>query len=246
MGHGPEESPSLNSKTEVRTRYSLVDSTPPQVQEDSKTWRPWPFNSKTVVADEKKEKKVSTPRRSRAKSMPRKKPTNIEGEEKVRFRSRTRSVPCNALHRRSMKEKNDGSVIYPQQVRSFTTSTRGSIINRGDSVRLFSLTNTSDESAQNSPRVSSSSSPSVSPGELKTFRDIFRSRNTHQKRPTSCSSVEVEPHHVLLMGGVGVGKSSLAQQFMTSEDVTQLDHQIDQLPGEIIFIESAYFLCGKC
>ena len=281
MGCNPEDSPSLNQGTRRRTRYSLVDGDllptdcstledSPQHLQNQPLLRLWQFNgppsypsawimSKNRTTCQGQGSNPSTPHRTRAKSIPRKKSSLTMADNLIMSRSRTQSVPCNVIKQhRFTSESNtitiattttgshDNNQLYPQLVRRFSMSSKGSIINHGDSVRLLSLTNLPPTNTNipdipyppTSPTSGSSSSTtspqnSMSSGSIPSFRDLFRSRKSSgQSQSSSCSSIEIEPHRVLLMGKCGVGKSSLAQQFMTSEDVTQLDHQIDQLPGK--------------
>lgn len=101
-----------------------------------------------------------------------------------------------------------------QRVRSFKTTTKGGIVNRGDSFKRSSNSVNSTGSA-------------VFANEIPTNTDTGGSRqrinSNHSKdsgnADSSTSSVQTPVYKVSMLGDKGVGKTALTNQFMTSEFV---------------------------
>lgn len=97
-----------------------------------------------------------------------------------------------------------------RRVRSFKTTQKGGIINRGDSFKRSSTSVNSTGSAYTNENAASAGSPGRQ-----------RVNSTHSKdsgtaESTGSSAVPLV-YKVAILGDKGVGKTSLANQFMTSE-----------------------------
>lgn len=118
-------------------------------------------------------------------------------------------------------------------VRQFTTSPKGAIVNRGDSIkrRASSSTSTASKSPTASPVVARSSivgsvsapdmpSASASAADGNSLPSLVVRGLSSSHHDDHDEHKEKEPDrkfHVLVLGDEGVGKTSLLQQFMTSE-----------------------------
>lgn len=59
--------------------------------------------------------------------------------------------------------------------------------------------------------------PSLTPEEAGSRRSSYNSTGDNSGSATGDSSVDMPVYRVLMIGGPGVGKTALTQQFMTSE-----------------------------
>lgn len=114
---------------------------------------------------------------------------------------------------RKQQQQQDYGQVY--RVRSFITTQKG-IINRGDSYRLRSF-------ASNCSLESTASSPG---GYKRAF-----SLASHGSYSTGSSMENPEgtTYRVLVMGSGGSGKTTLIQQFMTSEYLGNMEHSMGKL-----------------
>ncbi|XP_045192092.2 GTP-binding protein REM 1-like [Mercenaria mercenaria] len=100
-----------------------------------------------------------------------------------------------------------------QRVRSFKTTSKGGIVNRGDSFKRSSNSINSTGSAIVNTDNAVNSGPSNRP----------RANSTHSKESANAESIasssETQIYKVAMLGDKGVGKTSLTNQFMTSEFV---------------------------
>ncbi|XP_060601856.1 GTP-binding protein REM 1-like [Ruditapes philippinarum] len=100
-----------------------------------------------------------------------------------------------------------------QRVRSFKTTSKGGIVNRGDSFK------------RSSNSVNSTGSAIVNVDKAGNAVPVNRQRanSTHSKESANgdsiASSIETQVYKVAMLGDKGVGKTSLTNQFMTSEFV---------------------------
>ena len=116
-----------------------------------------------------------------------------------------------ALHQSmDTSDNKDNMDNYYYKSRSFVTSGRG-IINKGDSYKLRSF-------ASNCSLASTASSPG---GYKRAFS--LASQGSYS---TGSSMEQEQPstYRVLVLGKAGVGKSTLIQQFMTSEYLGNMEH----------------------
>ncbi|XP_050730522.1 GTP-binding protein REM 1-like isoform X2 [Eriocheir sinensis] len=145
------------------------------------------------------------------------------------FRPRVSSLPEKPYNPRDAEE------IY--RLRSFSITSKG-IINRGDSI--ISKRSRSNTSVCSTTSRLSASNLSV---HTLTSRPSSRSGRSGERSPfegsccgssyvSSESSIEVAKYRVVLLGESGVGKSSLVNQFMTSEYINTYDASLDDEFGE--------------
>ncbi|XP_063844935.1 GTP-binding protein REM 1-like isoform X3 [Scylla paramamosain] len=145
------------------------------------------------------------------------------------FRPRVSSLPEKPYNPRDAEE------IY--RLRSFSITSKG-IINRGDSI--ISKRSRSNTSVCSTTSRLSASNLSV---HTLTSRPSSRSGRSGERSPfegsccgssyvSSESSLEVAKYRVVLLGETGVGKSSLVNQFMTSEYINTYDASLDDEFGE--------------
>ncbi|CAH1778648.1 unnamed protein product [Owenia fusiformis] len=167
------------------------------------------------------------PTRSQSYKRPKSRPANLDLQinlEQEEMRPRTSSMPSrNTYKKPDMNYLRVGNADSPgsprmgdlYRVRSFRTTKRGQLINHGDSFKRKWRSSASI--------ASEASSGCSSPG----FRDRTESINSRGSTITSCEShgePEITPvYQALILGGSRVGKSALAQQFMTSEYMGDYD-----------------------
>ncbi|KAK8378993.1 hypothetical protein O3P69_009619 [Scylla paramamosain] len=166
-------------------------------------------------------------------------------------RSSRGSRPCSPLARprvSSLPEKpynpRDAEEIY--RLRSFSITSKG-IINRGDSIiskrsrSNTSVCSTTSSVSEETRRQSIGGEPSLP--SRPSPRPSSRSGRSGERSPfegsccgssyvSSESSLEVAKYRVVLLGETGVGKSSLVNQFMTSEYINTYDASLDDEFGE--------------
>ncbi|XP_045107886.1 LOW QUALITY PROTEIN: GTP-binding protein GEM-like [Portunus trituberculatus] len=128
------------------------------------------------------------------------------------FRPRVSSLPEKPYNPRDAEE------IY--RLRSFSITSKG-IINRGDSI-------ISKRSRSNTSVCSTTSRNS----NVEWGRSPFEGSCCGSSYVSSESSLEVAKYRVVLLGESGVGKSSLVNQFMTSEYINTYDASLDDEFGE--------------
>ena len=95
------------------------------------------------------------------------------------------------------------------RLRSFSTTSKGIVINRGDSVRSRSTNSVYSSEGEQCPLSPSS-----------------RTSSTHSRE--SFGLVPVIPFRVTVLGAAGVGKTAITQQFMTSEYLGGFDTSIGE------------------
>ena len=133
------------------------------------------------------------------------------------------------LRQRSLSSQNplarESGEFQIYRVRSFTTTAKG-IVNRGDSFKVRSpLCRRPLLAGSNDDLASSRASVATSIGKIEG--SILEDEVMTDTQP---SAGDVQFHKVLISGAQGVGKTSLAQQFMTSEYLGNMD----ALPGKCI------------
>ena len=131
----------------------------------------------------------------------------------TQFRTLHHSMDSGRDREQQKQQQGDYGQVY--RVRSFITTHKG-IINRGDSYRLRSF-------ASNCSLESTASSPG---GYKRAF-----SLASHGSYSTGSSMENPEgpTYRVLVMGSGGSGKTTLIQQFMTSEYLGNMEHSIGKL-----------------
>ncbi|XP_071549915.1 uncharacterized protein [Panulirus ornatus] len=145
------------------------------------------------------------------------------------FRPRVSSLPEKPYNPRDAEE------LY--RLRSFSITSKG-VVNRGDS--LISKRSRSNTSVCSTASRLSASNLSV---HTLTSRPSSRSGRSGERSPfegsccgssyvSSESSLEIAKYRVVLLGESGVGKSSLVNQFMTSEYINTYDASLDDEFGE--------------
>ncbi|WAR11862.1 RIT2-like protein, partial [Mya arenaria] len=114
----------------------------------------------------------------------------------------------------NIHKQNETSDQQPlRRVRSFKTTSKGGIVNRGDSFKRSSKSINSTVSAMHSEH-----------GGARSHNNSRQRINSTQSRDSGTvdstgSSVDTIIHKVAMVGDKGVGKTSLTNQFMTSEFV---------------------------
>ncbi|XP_042212069.1 GTP-binding protein REM 1-like [Homarus americanus] len=145
------------------------------------------------------------------------------------FRPRVSSLPEKPYNPRDAEE------LY--RLRSFSITSKG-VVNRGDSI--ISKRSRSNTSVCSTASRLSASNLSV---HTLTSRPSSRSGRSGERSPfegsccgssyvSSESSLEIAKYRVVLLGESGVGKSSLVNQFMTSEYINTYDASLDEEFGE--------------
>ncbi|WAR11868.1 GEM-like protein [Mya arenaria] len=153
-------------------------------------------------------------RSSSFRSRPRPKLLNVDGD-----RPRRSSLPSPSANLLSVsfgnipkhKETSDEQPL--QRVRSFKTTSKGGIVNRGDSFKRSSNSINSTGSAMYSEH-----------GGARSHNNSRQRINSTQSRDSDTadstgSSMDTVIHKVAMLGDKGVGITSLTNQFMTSEFV---------------------------
>ncbi len=135
------------------------------------------------------------------------------------FRALHHSMDSGRDREQQRQQQETGGQVY--RVRSFITSPKG-IINRGDSYRLRSF-------ASNCSLESTASSPGG--GYMRAF-----SLASHGSYSTGSSMENPEgpTYRVLVMGSGGTGKTTLIQQFMTSEYLGNMENSLGKLNSHFI------------
>ncbi|XP_050730521.1 GTP-binding protein GEM-like isoform X1 [Eriocheir sinensis] len=177
--------------------------------------------------------------RPRVSSLP-EKPYNPRDAEEI-YRLRSFSITSKGIINRgdsiiSKRSRSNTSVCSTTSRRSSLTVSRGSV---SEEARRQSVGQEAPEPARPSPRLSASN---LSVHTL-TSRPSSRSGRSGERSPfegsccgssyvSSESSIEVAKYRVVLLGESGVGKSSLVNQFMTSEYINTYDASLDDEFGE--------------
>ncbi len=170
--------------------------------------------------------------RRRKGQIPRPRKLSLEAEQDMR--PRTCSMPARGnIHRPPIQrhrkgsssshghtpadvESDEGCPFY--RVRSFTSTSRG-IVNTGDTFRR--------------KRVESFGSEDSYSERVTARRNTWSSQNQSSGYSSLASSLDAEcpvPFRVIVLGSLGVGKTSLIRQFMTSEYMGHTDIN----PGKIL------------
>lgn len=156
------------------------------------------------------------------RNRPRPKFLNVETE-----RPRRSSLPSPVVNYLSVSfddihGQNERAQQPLQRVRSFKTTTKGRIVNRGDSFKRSSNSVNSTGSVATVPNAD----VAATSGQIS---NRHRVNSTHSKDSgtieSTGSSTEKQIYKVAMLGDKGVGKTSLTNQFMTSEFVA---FEIDQ------------------
>ena len=146
---------------------------------------------------------LKTRPRARSTSMKKAKNKTFENVEMDEIRPRTSSLPTRSNYRRPMIKnlrKNYEEHEHDfYRVRTFEMTSKG-IINRGDSIK--SRSSNSVVSSEGEGTALSTGSSSCSQNSL-----INGDCSVHKNRP----------YKIVILGALGVGKSAIAQQFLTSE-----------------------------
>ena len=120
------------------------------------------------------------------------------------FRKIGQGLLCQGHHGLHLDVDTD---IY--RLRSFSTTSKGIVINRGDSVRSRSTNSVCSSEGEQLPPAHSS-----------------RTSSTHSRE--SFGLVPVISFRVTVLGAAGVGKTAITQQFMTSEYLGGFDTSIGE------------------
>ena len=116
------------------------------------------------------------------------------------------------------------------RVRSFSTSSKG-LINRGDCLRVRTTSNNLSSEKKTSTSSSGSDLPEVAPS--RTSKMDLKSGGTFH---CVCAKLSAPPvYKVLVLGASNVGKTSLTQQFMTSEYMGQEDTCLSKYRPAILY-----------
>ena len=149
-------------------------------------------------------------RSSSFRNRPRPKLLNVEIP-----RPRRSSLPSPSKHLLSVSFEDINRPKEPQpltRVRSFKTTSKGGIINRGDSFKR-SCTSINSTGSQRSQRTNDTGQ-SVPVGRQRCGSTVSKDSGTANSTSSSESTVTFS---VSVLGKDGVGKTSLCNQFMTSE-----------------------------
>lgn len=142
-------------------------------------------------------------------------------------RPRRSSLPSPHANKLSVSfediNKHNGQDKQPlQRVRSFKTTTKGGIVNRGDSFKRSS----------NSINSTGSAVCAHETANIASANSRQRINSTHSKDSgnvgSSASSLETSLYKVAMIGDKGVGKSALTKQFTTSEFIAFENDQDEQ------------------
>ena len=133
--------------------------------------------------------------------------------ERMHKHGQATSPHPNLLHFGAIHQSIDLDQEQVYRARSFVTSSKG-IINRGDSFRLRSA-------SSNCSLTSIASSPGG-------YKRCLSLASQDTSSPNSSLDNEQDPptYRILILGGAGVGKSTLISQFMTSEYLGNMDSSI--------------------
>jgi len=170
-----------------------------------------------------------TPRpRARSTSMKKAKNKTFENLEMDEIRPRTSSLPTKNTYRRPLiknlrtyAEDHDHDMY---RLRTFEMTSKG-VVNRGDSIKsrsTNSIVSSDGDGNAMSPESSSCSQNSLANSDFE------------------CSLSKNKPYKIVILGALGVGKSAIAQQFMTSEYL--FDTSIGK--SDFIFLTAITFI-GK-
>ncbi|XP_013787800.2 uncharacterized protein LOC106471725 isoform X2 [Limulus polyphemus] len=172
-----------------------------------------------------------TPRHSRSYSFrTMRRPTSQQLAEEEQFRPRGATMPSDRRsylrekRRQRLHERSASPNLSPMEhvgdvnqdfyrFRNFSTTSKGGVINRGDQVRLRSRSSNSMASNHTYPSCTSTA--------------------------TSCSSgpgARYTQLKVLVLGAIGVGKSSIVTQFMSSEYMNTYDTSQDEELEKTVFL----------
>ncbi|XP_041376306.1 ras-related protein Rap1-like [Gigantopelta aegis] len=159
---------------------------------------------------------ISPRPKKRATSLKKPKSRHLENVELEEMRPRTSSLPSrNQLSKPYMQYLSpcvDDESVYT--CRSFVTTSKGVLVNRGDSLRSRSTNS-----------IISSGSGSMT--ELTPLSPSSSSLSQSSLANSTGSAFGASAFRVLVLGSPGVGKTSVTQQFMTSEYLGGFDASID-------------------
>ncbi|CAG2188468.1 unnamed protein product [Mytilus edulis] len=146
---------------------------------------------------------ISPRQRTRSTSMKKPKNKTFENFEMEEIRPRTSSLPTKNNYRRPLIKnlrtnyEDQDHDLY--RLRAFDVTSKG-IVNRGDSIK--SRSTNSIVSSEGDGNVLSIESSSCSQNSLAN---------------SDGSIHKIQPYRIVILGAIGVGKSTIAQQFLTSE-----------------------------
>ncbi|XP_046342367.1 GTP-binding protein GEM-like [Haliotis rufescens] len=161
---------------------------------------------------------ISPRPKKRATSLKKPKRRFLENVELEEMRPRTSSLPSRNDLKKPVQylspysESAEYDSVYT--LRSFVTTSKGRVVNRGDSLRSRSTNS-----------VLSSGSGSMT--ELTPLSRTSSSLSQSSVANSTGSAFGINPFKVLVVGTMGVGKTSIARQFTTSDYLGDLDISID-------------------
>ena len=175
-------------------------------------------SSQTIVPNRSLTMLNISPRpKKRATSLKKPKRRHLENVELEEIRPRTSSLPSrNQLSKSYMQYLSpcvDDDNVYT--CRSFVTTSKGVLVNRGDSLRSRSTNS-----------IISSGSGSMT--ELTPLSPSSSSLSQSSLANSTGSAFGASAFRVLVLGSSGVGKTSVTQQFMTSEYLGGFDASIGE------------------
>ncbi len=160
---------------------------------------------------------ISPRPKKRASSLKKPRRRYLENVELEEMRPRTSSLPTRNDLKKPMQylspytECSEYDSVYT--LRSFVTTSKGRVVNRGDSLRSRSTNS-----------ILSSGSGSIT--ELTPLSRTSSSLSQSSLANSTGSAFGINPCKVLVVGSNGVGKTSIARQFTTSDDLGDLDISI--------------------
>ncbi|XP_071173900.1 ras-related protein Ral-B-like [Mytilus edulis] len=170
---------------------------------------------------------ISPRQRTRSTSMKKPKNKTFENFEMEEIRPRTSSLPTKNNYRRPLIKnlrtnyEDQDHDLY--RLRAFDVTSKG-IVNRGDSIK--SRSTNSIVSSEGDGNVLSIESSSCSQNSLAN---------------SDGSIHKIQPYRIVILGAIGVGKSTIAQQFLTSEYLfdTSVDSEQEKMVSVLLDAEES-------